>query len=97
MLDAAIKDRGMFVLNVAGNSNTSVPGIFTPAFIGLLQILHRVQLVVCEKHGFTHDDRVTWIANRLTDSNVVKALDNNFNAYPDLNPRHQGLLIVDLE
>jgi hypothetical protein len=97
MLEAAIKDRGMFMLNVAGNSNTSAPGIFTPAFIGLLQILHRVQLVVCEKHGFAHDDRVTWIANKLTDSNVVKALDNNFNAYPDLNPRHQGLLIVDLE
>ena len=96
LIEPAIEKHGFFKLNVAGNATSSAPGIFVPAFLGIMQVLYGVQLEVNKQNGFTTDDRVTWMANKMADLNIAQALTDNFNSYPDLNPRHQGLLIVDM-
>jgi len=77
----------MYTLNVVGDSTKTSPGIFAPAFMLMVQIFHKVQLRICEKHGVQLNDNIKHLASQLTNESAAQSLADNYQQVLELYPR----------
>jgi hypothetical protein len=82
-----MEGKEIYTLNVVGDSSKNSPGIFGSAFMLLVQIFHKVQLRVCEKHGVQLDDNIKHLASQLTNESAAQSLADNYQNVLELCPR----------
>jgi hypothetical protein len=87
VMKPAIAERATGALNVAGNSSTSVPGIFVPAFDAMARILNKVYIDGCTSLNVEPHKDLVAMYTKLKDSNFAMALQDNYQRIPDLDPR----------
>jgi hypothetical protein len=88
-------DKG-FVLNVAGNSSTTAPGIFVPAFASMVNILSMLYDKGSAQMQSAIDPAVMGVAQQLSYQSML-ALSDNYSFYEDLHPKSKRLLVIDSE
>lgn len=74
---------GGFILNVAGNSSKTAPGVFVPAFTFMLNMLMLID----------NDQSESWAEKKdmflmLLQPDIIRQLHDNFQPIPQLDPRH---------
>lgn len=88
-----INELDAFVLNVAGNSSSTCPFIFVPAFIICMEVFHRLTLAFGP--DATTAQRMQNVMHRFrVDAQLLNALVDNYNYYSELDPRRGAGLVV---
>jgi len=91
-----LSEYGLFAINVAGNSSSTAPGIFAPAFLFLTALFGRYYIEGSQALSEQPDQKLVELSRKLFDPNVAQALTDSYDYYRDLDPRNgTSLLITD--
>lgn len=85
-----VSEPDSFVLNVGGNSSATCPGIFVPAYFVLAEIFTRLATEV----DFVESRHVTSLKQTLLEGRIIHALQDNYEYYPELDPKSLKSLII---
>lgn len=92
---AGVEAANHFVLNIAGNSSESAPGIFAPAFLYLLGLFTQLHVEACSAAGAQPEPAFLEQFQRLFHEGAALALTDNYDRYIDLEPRRTGPVQYD--
>lgn len=84
--------REQFVINVAGNSSASAPGMFMAAFMMTVQLLSKLEAALSENDPVS--DAFQKRVAMLMQPHVPAQLDDVFEYIPELDPRREALVIT---
>lgn len=91
--EKGVNEYGMFAINVAGNSSTTAPGIFPPAFLFLIALFGRLYIERTQELGGIINEHMIQLSHRLFNPNAAQGLADSYEYYPDLDLRRASLLI----
>lgn len=83
--ERSVSERGCFTLNVGGNSSTTAPGIFEPAFLFMVSLLTNLYV----NGSQVVEPALMQRAYKLNDPSIAKALADSYDRYIDLEPRRR--------